>query len=170
MKNSIVWRECCHKSRSMDCFYCPPILVFWQMNFFVIWQLPIHFIGQHINIFSLVLPRNPLTLILNHNIFHLYLCLVSYEQKTNYQWKFLSYYFLFSPFFLPQNNRNSLFSSVVPETKIKIVLTILIAISCSADITRLPYLLLLRKAQVALSGLSWNAVNFCFSCTCIFCF
>lgn len=48
----------------------------------------------------------------------------------------------FPPFSLPQQNWNILISSVVLETKIKIVFTILIAIHCSADITKLSYLLI----------------------------
>lgn len=47
---------------------------------------------------------------------------------------------LFSPFPLPHHNWNNLFSNVVLETKIKIILTSLIVISCSADITRPSYL------------------------------
>lgn len=127
-------------------FYC-------GLTWYLIWIdtdwfeliLPIDFIGQHINFFSLALPRNPLILILNDNTFFFFLCLVSYRQK-NCQWKCYSpYYSLFSPF-LSFLNWNSLFSSVVLETKVKMVLTILIAISCSADITRLSYLLINQES------------------------
>lgn len=55
----------------------------------------------------------------------------------------------FPPFSLPQQNWNILISSVVLETKIKIVFTILIAIRCSADITKLSYLLITQESTRA---------------------
>lgn len=47
--------------------------------------------------------------------------------------------------FFPFHNQNSFFSTVALEKKIKIILTSLIVISCSADITRLPYLLITQE-------------------------
>lgn len=131
----------------MDCFYHPHLLVFWQMQNDLTSTYRFYW-SAYQYIFSLVLPRNPLFLILNDNTFHFHLCLVSCEQKTNCPWKilFTLLFSFFSSFSLPQHNWNSLFSSVVLETKIKIVLTILIAISCSADITRLSYLLVTQES------------------------